>query len=251
MKPYSRHRLILETVGERDAVTLEELIAATGASPSTVRRDVRRLEQAGQLVSLRGGAVRLDDRPIELPASAKSLINKAEKDAIAREAASLVNDGDTVYLDSGTTATLITGHLRGARVHIITSNPQLFGLVLGPRIDVTVLGGDYLPEISSIAGPMTDRMLGELFFDKAFIGANGVSEAAGVTTFDSREANKKRIAHEHSRETFVLADSSKLNQVSLCRAFGLEDITIITDAYADVLQKARAHILARAIDEAA
>ncbi|WP_255521783.1 DeoR/GlpR family DNA-binding transcription regulator [Frondihabitans sp. VKM Ac-2883] len=204
------------------------------------------MEEAGQLVSLRGGAVRLDDRPVELPVFAKSLIKKAEKAAIGRAAAELVHDGDTVYLDSGTTATSMIQHLRGIRVHVITSNTQVFALPIDKKVQITVLGGDYLNEIGSIVGAMTDRMLGDLFFDKAFLGANGISRDAGVTTFDIREANKKRLAHEHSRETFVLADGSKLGQVSLCRSLDLSSATIITDEYADVLTAARAYLVAQA-----
>jgi DeoR family fructose operon transcriptional repressor len=244
MKPYSRHRVILDKVGDRDAVSIDELIAATGASPSTVRRDIRFLEDAGQLVSLRGGAVRLDDRPTELPAAAKSLLNQLEKTAIARAAANLVTDGDTIYIDSGTTATSMIEHLRGVNVHVITSNTQVFALPISPTIHVTMLGGDYLSDIGSIAGALTDRMLDDLFFDKAFIGTNGISRSAGITTFDPREANKKRLAHEHSRQTFVLADSSKLDQVSLCRAFDLADATVVTDKYAEVLQSAHDFLLA-------
>ncbi|MHA7191917.1 DeoR/GlpR family DNA-binding transcription regulator [Arthrobacter sp. MDT2-16] len=225
-------------------MSIDELIAATGASPSTVRRDIRVLEEAGQVVSLRGGAVRRDHRFIELPAAAKSLLNQPEKASIARAAASLVEDGDTIYLDSGTTATSMLEHLQGTRVHVITSNTQVFSGPISPTIDITVLGGDYLPDLGSIVGALTDRMLNDLFFDKAFIGTNGISRSAGITTFDIREANKKRLAHEHSQKTFVLADSSKLGQVSLCRAFDLIDATVITEKYAEVLQGAQDFILA-------
>ena len=246
MKPYSRHRLILDKIGDSDAVPLDDLIAATGASPSTVRRDIRFLEEAGQVVSLRGGAVRLDNRPVEAPVAAKSLINRSEKLAIARAAAGVVEDGDTIYLDSGTTVTGMFEHLRGVRVHVITSNTGVFSIPVSPTINVTVLGGDYLPEIGSIAGAFTDRMLGDLFFDKAFIGTNGISRSAGITTFDPREASKKRLAHEHSRNTYVLADSSKLDQVSLCRAFDLASATVITETHADLLQYAHDYIVAPA-----
>lgn len=244
MKAYSRHRLILDKIGDSDSVSIDELIAATGASPSTVRRDIRVLEEAGQVVSLRGGAVRRDHRFTELPAAAKSLLNQPEKAAIARAAASLVEDGDTIYLDSGTTATSMLEYLQGTRVHVITSNTQVLAAQISPTISITMLGGDYLPDLGSIVGALTDRMLNDLFFDKAFVGTNGISRSAGITTFDMREANKKRLAHEHSQKTFVLADSSKLGQVSLCRAFELNDATVITEKYAEVLQGAHDFIVA-------
>lgn len=242
MKSYSRHRLILQKISENETVSIDELIEATGASPSTVRRDIRALEEAGQIIGLRGGAVRLDDRLTELPASAKSLLNHEQKAAIGRVSAGLVKDGDTIYIDSGTTATCMFEQLAGTSVHVITSNTQIFATALDASIHVTMLGGDYLADIGSIAGALTDRMLGDLFFDKAFIGTNGVSREAGITTFDPREANKKRLAHEHSRETYVLADSSKLGQVSLCRAFDLSNAVVVTDGYDDLLEYAKAYV---------
>ena len=135
-------------------------------------------------------------------------------------------------------------HLRDVQVHVITSNTQIFTMPISPKVTVTILGGDYLPSIGSIAGTLTDSMLRDLFFDKAFVGTNGVSQSAGITTFDLREANKKRLAHEHSGQTFVLADSSKLGQISLCRAFDLADATIITEKHSEILSAARDFIVA-------
>jgi hypothetical protein len=107
-------------------------------------------------------------------------------------------------------------------VHVITSNTQVLGMVPRPKVTVTALGGDYLPDIGSVAGTMTDRQLEDLYFDRAFIGVTGIDADAGVTTFDIREANKKRLVQAHSRETVVLADSSKFDVVSLCRLHGRE-----------------------------
>ena len=244
MQLFLRHQLILDKVRDGNPVHIDELVAETGASPSTVRRDIRALEDLGQIVSLRGGAVRLDDRPVELPAAAKSLINKSEKAAIARAAADNVRDGETIYLDSGTTATRMMDFLHGTRVHIVTSNTQILASHLGSKMTITLLGGTFFPEIGSVAGSMTDRMLNELYFDKAFLGANGISKTAGVTTFDVREATKKRLAHEHSRESFVLVDSSKFDKVTLCRSLDLAEANIITDAYGEVLDAARSYIVA-------
>ena len=239
-----RQRLILDTIGTSEAVSIDDLIEATGASPSTVRRDIRSLEEAGHIVSLRGGAVRLDRRPAELPAAAKALINKDEKASIARAAAALVQNGDTVYLDSGTTATQMLPHLQLLDVHVITSNTQVLNAALASSMNITVLGGDYLHDLGSIVGTFTDRMLSDLFFDRAFLGANGIAASAGVTTFDVREANKKRLACEHSRETYVLADSSKFGRVSLCRALDLNQAAIITDTYDEILKSAKSYIVA-------
>lgn len=244
MKSFERHQLILDQAASGEPVTIEALIDVTGASPSTVRRDIKALEDIGRIVSLRGGAIRLEDSASEVPIATKSLINRDQKTAIAEAAAALVSDGDTIYVDSGTTATELMRALRGARVHVITSNTHALSLPLTPSISITALGGDVLPEIGSVAGPITDRELADLYFDKAFIGVTGIDADAGVTTFDIREANKKRIVHAHTRHTYVLADSSKFDQVSLCHSFPLADCTVITDADGDVLQHAGAAVVA-------
>ncbi|MBO0985506.1 DeoR/GlpR family DNA-binding transcription regulator [Rathayibacter sp. SD072] len=244
MKSFARHQLILDRVALGDSILIEDLVTATGASSSTVRRDIRLLEEAGRVVSLRGGAIRAQGRGAELPAAAKSLINHAEKVAIARAAASLVVDGDTIYVDSGTSLTEFMLALTDVRAHVITSNTQVLALVPPPAITVTALGGDYLPDIGSVAGTMTDRQLDELYFDRAFIGVTGIHAQAGVTTFDVREANKKRIVQAHSRETFVLADSSKFDVISLCRSFSLADCVVVSDSDGAVLSAAASSIIA-------
>lgn len=244
MKSFERHQLILDHAASGDPVLIDDLVEATGASPSTVRRDIRMLEDSGRIVSLRGGAIRIEEPAYEVPAAAKSLINRDEKAAIAGAAAALVGDGDTIYVDSGTSATELVRALIGVRVHVITSNTDVLALPIPPTMTITVLGGDLLPEIGSVAGPITDRELSDLYFDKAFIGVTGIDAGAGVTTFDIREANKKRLVHDHSKQTFVLADSSKFDHISLCRAFPLTDCTVITDADGAVLAAAAAAIIA-------
>jgi len=244
MKSFARHQLILDRVALGDSILIDDLVTATGASPSTVRRDIRELERSGQVVSLRGGAIRAEERAAELPAALKSQINRDEKVAIARAAAAMVVEGETIYVDSGTSLTEFMIALPDIGVHVITSNTQVLGMVPRPRVTVTALGGDYLPDIGSVAGTMTDRQLEDLYFDRAFIGVTGIDVAAGVTTFDIREANKKRIVQAHSRETVVLADSSKFDVVSLCRSFSLSACTVVSDLRAPVLEAARSFVVA-------
>lgn len=244
MIQYERRRVILEELRKADIVHIDDLIGATGASPSTVRRDIDALVEAGQAIALRGGAVRLNDRLTELPSTAKALINRAAKQAIAAAAAELVNEGDTVYIDSGTTALEVMRLLTNQRVHVITSNTHALTLVPTDKMRVTVVGGDYIASIGSIAGSLTERILGDLYFDKAFIGANGCSTKAGISTFDIREATKKRIVHDNSEQAYVVIDSSKFGKSTLCKALALQESCLITDAYDDVLAGVQSYIIA-------
>lgn len=244
MIQYERKQLILEQLRGSEVAHIEELVDTTGASPSTVRRDIDALVKSGKIIALRGGAIKLNDRPSELPTSEKRLINRDAKQAIAAAAAELVHDGDTVYIDSGTTTLQMMPLLRHRRIHVITSNTQIFTMAPGDRVRVTILAGDWIASIGSIAGSLTERLLSELYFDKAFIGASGCSAKAGINTFDIREATKKRIVHDNSEDSFVLLDSSKFGKSTLCKAFELSETNLITDAYHELLASMKSYIVA-------
>jgi len=239
MIPFERKRLITELLAKSDVAYIAELAEATGASDFTVRRDIDDLVKEGDVVALRGGAVRLSQRPTELPTAVKAAKNKEEKTAIAAAAARYVNDGDTIYIDAGTTPLQMLPFLAGLKLQIVTSNTHLLTLVPDPAIKITVLAGDYLAGTGSIVGSLTEDLLRRMFFDKAFIGASGVSARAGVSTFDVREAMKKQIVHANSDASFVLVDHTKLGKSSLHQAIRLAETTIVTDAYHDLLDSAK------------
>jgi DeoR family fructose operon transcriptional repressor len=244
MIKYERKRLIIEILKKSEIAYIDEIVEASGVSASTVRRDIDSLVKAGQVMALRGGAITLNDRLSELPTAEKALINKDEKTAIAAAAAKLVSDGDTIYLDSGTTTLQMFPFLQGLRLQVITSNTHLLSLVPDAGMRVTILGGDYLPNIGSIAGSMTERLLNDMFFDKAFIGASGCSVKAGISTFDIREAAKKRIVHDNSNESFVLVDKTKFGKSTLHKALDLSECVLIVDEYHELLASAKSYIVA-------
>lgn len=246
MIPYERRTRILSLLADDAVVFLDDVAEALGVSPSTVRRDVAALADSGEVVALRGGGVRRANRVSELSSVAKAQINVVAKRAIAAKAVEMVDDGDTLYLDSGTTTLQMMPLLKGRRVQVVTSNTQALGLV-PEGVRVSLLGGDYLSHIGSVAGSLTERMLADMYFDKAFIGASGCSRAAGVSTFDEREAAKKRLAHERSSQAYVLVDSSKFDVSTLHRALPLEGCSIITEKFHELLELARAYYVAAPI----
>lgn len=244
MKQYERRRLILDQVRAADVSYIDDLVAATGASPSTVRRDVDSMVTSGLVTALRGGAVKANDRLLELPAATKALINKQEKARIAAAAARLVEDGDTIYIDSGTTTLQMMKFLQGRRIHVITSNTHVLAVAHDPNIRITMLAGEFLDDIGSVAGSLTEMLLNDLYFDKSFLGASGCSERAGINTFDIREARKKRIVHDNSRETYVLLDGTKFQTSTLCKALEISECQLITDKFHELLGSARSYIVA-------
>jgi DeoR family transcriptional regulator, fructose operon transcriptional repressor len=240
---YERKQVIAGLLTTSDVAYIADLAKATGASDSTVRRDIDELVAEGKVVALRGGAVRLNQRMTELPTTVKALINKDEKTAIAAAAARQVTDGDTIYIDAGTTALQMIPFLKGLNLQVVTSNTHLLTLLPDPGIRITVLAGDYLPNTGSIVGSLTEDLLRRMYFDKAFIGASGVSTRSGINTFDVREAMKKQIVHANSDQSFLLVDHTKFGKSSLYQALEPSETVIVTDAHHELLETAKGYIL--------
>jgi DeoR family transcriptional regulator, fructose operon transcriptional repressor len=229
--PYVRRKHILDLVTENEIITLEELQKhLIMVSMSTIRRDVLYLQKQNLVQMLRGGAVKLDTKEeVEQPLTEKLQINLSAKARIAQYAAKLVHEGDTIYIDSGTTAAFMVDYLADRNITIVTSSLQVIADANKMKANILILGGEINKTIGSVSGPITDRQLEDIYFDKAFIGASGFSTISGINTFDIREASKKRIVQKNSKVTYVLVDSSKAGKNAMCRAFGLADCIVITD----------------------
>lgn len=204
-------------------------------SVSTLRRDLKELEKTGKVESLAGGAVKMSSVITELPISAKQSLQLSEKEKIAELAAELINDGDVIYLDSGSTCTALLNKILNKKISIITTNTSIFTIHQETQAEVILLGGRYNPVISSLNGPLTDDNIQTFNFQKAFLGANGVDSEKGVSTPNLVEANKKREIIKNSSKSYLLCDSSKFRKVSAVKAFGLEEVTLISDRYDEKL----------------
>jgi len=238
MIPYVRRKQILEEVEKKEIVYIEELVQTMkGTSLSTIRRDLKTLAEEGQIELLRGGGVRIKEDAYETPIRTKVLLNIEKKDRIAKFAASLVNEGDVIYIDSGTTVYEMIKYLKNKNVKMVTSNTKVVCDIDDAKFTCIVLGGEITKSLASIAGPMTETQLESMFFDKAFLGASGYSLKSGINTPDPKEAKKKEIVKNNSTETYVLVDSSKANKTTFCKAFGIEECIIITDESNELLEK--------------
>lgn len=231
MIPYERQEKLLDILKKRRIIKIEDINKEIpDVSSSTIRRDIKELEKIGKVESMYGGAVRYLLNIDEIPISKKSLINKKEKDIIATLAADLINDGDNVYVDSGSNGSILLEKIIQKNITIYTTNTNIFRQnwdVL--NAEIVVIGGSYNPITSSLSGSFTEDGLKNIFFDESFIGTNGIDPKNGVTTPNISEAVKKRIVKEHSRKTYVLCDNSKFYQTANVRAFGISEATIITN----------------------
>lgn len=238
MIPYERQQLILEHLRSVELLridSLQELLPSV--SISTLRRDLKDLEKQGRVELLAGGAVKLNTISRELGVSVTSSLHAAEKELIAQRAAAEISDGDTVYIDSGSTAVTLLRRLLDRNVTVYTGNAAACGITGEMRARIIITGGSFNPLTSSMTGPITETILGELYFDKSFLGVNAVSVERGVTNPTYDEAAKKRIVRANSNTTYLLCDSSKFHQVSNVKVFDLEGLVIISDKSDDHLSE--------------
>ncbi len=248
MIPFVRRQRILDFLGDNDIGYLTDLIGLfENVSESTIRRDLKALEAEGQVQILHGGAATLSNgtsSSYDMPVEAKRFLNIEQKRAIAARAASLVNDGEVIYIDSGTTTFSMIEFLKEKQIKVVTSNTSVLAELKDARFQCVILGGDVTETLGSVTGPITDNLLRGMYFDKAFLGATGYSDISGLTTPDFREANKKQIVAANSDEVYVLVDSSKAGKRSLSKFLELSEPIIITDAETVMLRQHATYIVA-------
>ena len=172
---------------------MQELVARLGVSPATIRRDLAELSHAGLVRRVHGGAAPLDAVEVDRPYAEAADDAAPAKLAIARGAAQLVQDGDTVLLDIGTTTGALARQLRGRRVTVITpSLAVLDELRADPVVDVVVLGGFLRRAYLSLVGPLTEEALRRVRASTVFLGTSGIDTDGWVLDTTSVEVPTKR-----------------------------------------------------------
>ncbi len=219
--PEERRRRIARRIREEGSVSVAALERELGVSPMTIRRDLEVLEQEGKARRTHGGAV--------LPGFAghedsfqKRLEEHVEvKERLAQAAVSRLSQGETVFLDSSTTAYYTARRIiaSGSRVTILTNLVPIMDLFASneaPNVELIGLGGSLRKLTLSFAGPQTARTVGAYFADKAFLSVKGVTRDGYLTDPDPMEAEVKRAMIEHSKEAVLLVDGSKFESQGLC-----------------------------------
>lgn len=231
MIPYVRREKIIDKLEEKELMYIDDFLGIfEDVSESTIRRDLKTLEEEGHILLLRGGAVKLKGSSYEMPVGTKKFLYKEEKEKIAELAASFVTNDEVIYIDSGTTCLSIPKYIKAKDVRIITTNVQVLNSLDNPNISsCTIVGGEVNKELDSISGPLTDQTLKNLYFDRAFIGTSGFGLEVGINTPDFKEASKKCILKANSKKCYALADHSKFNKSTLCKAFELTECILLTD----------------------
>lgn len=242
---YTRRRAIVDEV-KGGAVTVASLVDRFGVSSATIRRDLSELAHAGVVRRVHGGAAPLPPVDLELDRPYDEVADDAavEKRAIARRAAHLVHDGDTVLLDIGTTTGALARELRGRQVTVITpSLAVLDELRDDPTTEVVVLGGLLRRRYHSLVGVLTEEALRQVHATTVFLGTSGVDANGWVLDTTSVEVPTKRGLIQAAARVVLLADHSKFPGQGSIRVCGLDSVSVlVTTDLTDhrVLETARA-----------
>ena len=235
MHKSARLSAILERLATGNAVDVGGLAKELGASPATIRRDLATLERQRLLERTHGGAV-AHAVSYELPLRYKGVRFAEEKRRIAAAAADRVTEGMAVGLTGGTTATEVARALAGRPRLTIVTNALNIASELGvrPNIKLIVTGGLARSQTYELSGPIAEASLAGLTLDVAFIGVDGVDAKAGCTTHEEVEAHTNQVMIRHAQRAVLVADSSKIGQVTFARICPVQDVDeLITDQGAD------------------
>ena len=225
----ARLEYICQSIARGRFVSFREITERFDVNIQTARRDVMLLVSQNKLTKVHGGAISREDQDI-LSVEARLSVRDTEKRHIAEMAAGLISDGDVIFLDGGSTTAFLAPLLRGRAIHVVTNAISLMQtLKMGwPDLDVIVTGGYYYPKSELLLGPSAVESLKNLQINKAFLSAAGVT-ADGVFNTNMLVVDLERAVIGQAMETYLLADSSKLERTSLVRVCGLEAIsTLIT-----------------------
>ncbi len=209
---------ILKLIDKADQVNVADLAAHFGVSRATSRRDLNQLHHSGRLRRTYGGALAPGRMAFELPFAERRDVQSAEKARIGRFAAGLVQPGEAVFIDGGTTTECMVAPLAALEhLTVVTFGLNIVNRLAGHEsINVVVIGGTLHHRSLTFGGTLALANLAAygLRFDKAFLAASGVSAQGGVTNASLEEIQIKRRAIAAAREAILLVDSAKLGLVA-------------------------------------
>lgn len=227
----NRHLKILQELDRTGIVSIKELTTLLGVTDMTIRRDLIELEKQDLLVRVHGGAHRKIRNGInEASHTEKNMLNVDEKKEIAQKCAQLIENGDTVFIGSGTTTDFIGDYLEGKEISIVTNSLPIFEKLKDyPNFDIILVGGRYRVKTQTFVGQFANTLLQEIKVSKAFIGVNGI-DGHSVTTANEEEGNGNAIILNNAIEKYIVADNSKFDSYSFYTFYKMDDLSaVITD----------------------
>jgi DeoR/GlpR family transcriptional regulator of sugar metabolism len=235
LSSYERQRELARLLGQAGRLSVAQICEQFGISEATARRDLEALSEQGLVRRVHGGAVLLRQAAPEEPILRRSREQEHEKERIGRAAAALIQDGETVFLGSGTTVLQVAQHLVTRTLTIITNSLPVINLMTEKEtITLIALGGILRDSELSFIGHITEQALSEVRADKVIIGIRAISLEQGLTNDYLPETLTDRAILKAGREIMIVADHTKFGVLSTAFVAPITAIqTLITDDMTD------------------
>lgn len=237
MRQLERHQQILNHLTHNETLTLEDAIEMFQASPATLRRDFNRLAEQGRAERVRGGLRQL--RPIDgdmVPFVLREVRQAREKAGIAAYAAGLLQPGNVVIVDGGTTTFFLSRHLPEIPLRVITNSLRLAATLEERRrhhspLEIYLTGGYLYPHSGLLVGPSSLTSLSQYHAHWAFLSVGGIT-TGGVSNTNELVVETERVMIANADRVAVLADHTKIGIHAMCHVCALEEIDVlITNAH--------------------
>jgi DeoR family transcriptional regulator of aga operon len=244
-----RRSQILALLEEHGQVDVQQLSNRFKVSSVTIRNDLAYLENKNLLYRTRGGAIKQTKVAMDLALSEKARKHAEEKRRIGRKAVELIQEGDTIILDSGTTTMEIARQLKNFQnLTVITHALNIATELAGSKgIEIIMPGGMVRAKSFSLVGSQAEKILRDYYCDKLFLGVDGIDTSWGISTPSVSEAQLNRVMVEISRETIVVTDHSKFDKRSFAFIVPIDKIDrVITDE--GIAEKDRQSLLTQRVE---
>ena len=225
-----RWNKILDLLDKEGSLSLKELMEHCDVSEATVRRDFTNLEAKNLLFRTHGGAIKRSvARGSEDSVEMKRADFLQEKREVAKYICdNILQSGQTIYLDAGTSTYEMIEHLRDRKLTVVTDSTYHLPKLINNKIHTIILGGTIKHSTQAIIGSVAIEQLKKYSFDMCFIGCNGIDENFGVTTAEENESFIKATALKNSKKKYILADKSKFGHRKFQKFAELDDVTIVS-----------------------
>lgn len=223
-----RRKRIMSILQENGSVLVLELSKKFNVAEETIRRDLEKLEKEGLLKRTYGGAVINDNAGTDIPLNIREVTNIEGKRAIGIKLAEYIEDGDTIILDSSSTALAVASKIKNKRITVITNSVKIV-LELADAKDCRVIstGGNLRDRAMSFVGHMAEGAIRNYNVDKAIIACKGIDKGKHVTESNEMEAEVKKAMISAADKVFLAVDHTKFDKVAFVRMLDLKDIDMI------------------------
>lgn len=215
MRFEARKKEILKQLKEKELLEVNEIAQGLGVSDITIRRDFDQLAKENLLIRTHGGASVIDEKSFAF--SSKEIKNIEAKRMIGQKAADLVKDGETIFMDCGSTTLQMCPFLFEKKIKIITNSLPVVLAMQDSKATINLVGGEIDQDRQAVHGKMAEWHIAQYHANKAFIGVDAIDNENNLWAQSEKEAGNSLAMIQNSEQTFVLADSSKLGRKAILR----------------------------------